>query len=403
LNHCAGEFGHNDFYPVVIAACQIKGLNGEIALRAMILSDEIRGRLAEVFSLKSYKIDHVVHGAISSAVVYGALLGANEEQIESALGMLIAHYIPWRAIRSGKELSDSKGSSAALSTEAAIISVHRAMKGFVGPKDIFRNKEAIFRYFQPNDSDESPFDIVLSHSGDDFAVMGMHFKLGLYEYQSASALHGLLKIISENPHEVLDFHSIKRIKIVAYEPAYGIIGDKSKWNPTNRQSADHSMVYIVSRKLMKAIQIGPEKISEIFKHEGIDGLWKALMLSPYDYSSEAISDGNTRSLMHRIEFVHGGPEYDLLYPEGIPTSIKLESSSGVSYDSGLIMFPAGHSLNSTSNLTAILTHKFQLLGKIALGNEQSSTAYLSNLSNLSQKSSNEVLDLYCAKVKFHPL
>ena len=35
----------------------------------MCLLDEIRGRLAEVFSLKSYYIDHVVHGAIASAAV----------------------------------------------------------------------------------------------------------------------------------------------------------------------------------------------------------------------------------------------------------------------------------------------------------------------------------------------
>jgi 2-methylcitrate dehydratase len=45
----------------------------------MVLVDEIRGRLAEVFSLKSYKIDHVVHGAIASAATYGALLGASPE------------------------------------------------------------------------------------------------------------------------------------------------------------------------------------------------------------------------------------------------------------------------------------------------------------------------------------
>lgn len=45
----------------------------------MLLSDEIRGRLAEVFSLKSYKIDHVVHGGIASAIVYGTLMGATIE------------------------------------------------------------------------------------------------------------------------------------------------------------------------------------------------------------------------------------------------------------------------------------------------------------------------------------
>jgi 2-methylcitrate dehydratase len=144
----AGEFGHNDFYPVVIAACQNNPqYSGKDALKAMILLDEIRGRLAEVFSLKTYKIDHVVHGAIASAVTYGAMLGATPDQIESALGMVISHYIPWRSIRAGKQLSDSKGASAALSTEAAVLSVHRAMRGFLGPRDIFRNPEALFRYF----------------------------------------------------------------------------------------------------------------------------------------------------------------------------------------------------------------------------------------------------------------
>ncbi len=69
--HTAGEFGHNDFYPVVIAACQAQGLDGAKAVLGMILVDEIRGRLAEVFSLKTYKIDHVVHGTLRySSVLY---------------------------------------------------------------------------------------------------------------------------------------------------------------------------------------------------------------------------------------------------------------------------------------------------------------------------------------------
>ena len=79
-------------------------------------------------------------------------------------------------------MSDSKGASAALSTEVAITSVHRAMAGFIGPKDIFRNPESIFRYFEPTEGDKSPFDLHLTRSGTDFAVMNMHFKLGLYEH-----------------------------------------------------------------------------------------------------------------------------------------------------------------------------------------------------------------------------
>lgn len=255
--HQAGEFGHNDFYPVVIAAAQQNSsIDGAQATRALILTDEIRGRLAEVFSLKTYKIDHVVHGAIASAATYGALLGATPEQIESAIGMYVAHYIPFRAIRAGKQLSDSKGASAAISTEAAIVCMKRAMQGFIGPKDIFRNPEAIWRLNQPTKGD-SPFDIVLSNSGDDFSVMGMHFKLGLYEHQSAGAIEGVLKLLQQNKFADRTADAIDSIKIVAYEPAFGIIGDPAKKNPTTRQSADHSMVYISKFSIQNIILTSP--------------------------------------------------------------------------------------------------------------------------------------------------
>ena len=144
-----GEFGHNDFYPVALAAAQIAGWDGRRTLLAMLCLDEIRGRLAEVFGLKDHKIDHVLHGAIASAAVYGAMLGATAEQIESAIGLVVAHYVPFRAIRHGEQLSDSKGASAAISAEVAVLSMRRAMRGFVGPADIFRNPQAVFCLFEP--------------------------------------------------------------------------------------------------------------------------------------------------------------------------------------------------------------------------------------------------------------
>lgn len=45
---------------------------------------------------------------------------------------------------------------------------------FVGPADIFRNAQAIFCLFEkPQQKGTSPFDLRLTASGDDFAVMGM--------------------------------------------------------------------------------------------------------------------------------------------------------------------------------------------------------------------------------------
>src|SRR6478672_4971842 len=209
----AGEFGHNDFYPVAIAAAQLAGYDGRQTLVAMTLIDEIRGRLAEVFALKNYKIDHVVHGAIASAAVYGAVHGATAEQIESAIGLVVAHYIPFRAIRAGKQLSDSKGASAAISAEVAVLAMRRAMRGFVGPADIFRNPEAIFCLFARPLKNESPFDLTLTASGDDFAVCGMHFKLGLYEHQSAGAIGGLIDLLARHPQMLASPDQLARVRI----------------------------------------------------------------------------------------------------------------------------------------------------------------------------------------------
>ena len=359
LGHTAGEFGHNDFYAVPLAAAQVAGLDGATALRGMVCLDEIRGRLAEVFSLKSYRIDHVVHGAIASAAVYGAMLGATPQQIESAIGMTVAHYIPWRAIRAGHQLSDSKGASAAISTEVAILSMLRSMRGFVGPADIFRNPEAIWRQFEPTDGD-SPFDLVLSHSGDDFAVMGMHFKLGLYEHQSAGALQGLIDLLMNNPDILAEPDALTGITITAYQPAFGIIGDPAKRDPHTRQSADHSMVYIVSTMLRKAYAMAGEL------GEGNDAWWKTLMLAPIDYGAEALHDTRTRQLMDMIQFEHGGVEYDERYPDGIPTSMTITLEGGRTYDSGLVMYPSGHARNTTCDLEGILTHKADLLGGLAM-------------------------------------
>jgi 2-methylcitrate dehydratase len=251
----AGEFGHNDFYPVAMAATQLAGRDGRSALLAMTVLDEIRGRLAEVFALKNHKIDHVVHGAIASAAVYGAMLGAMVDEIESAIGLVVAHYIPFRAIRAGHQLSDSKGASAAISAEVAVMAMRRAMRGFVGPADIFRNPQAIFCLFEPpNERDASPFDLALSMAGDDFAVMGMHFKLGLYEHQSAGAIQGIIDLIAKHPQLLDEPSQLKSARITIYEPAFGIIGDPAKRDPQTRQSADHSMLYIIATLLRKAFE-----------------------------------------------------------------------------------------------------------------------------------------------------
>jgi len=377
--HTAGEFGHNDFYPVAVAAAQLAGYDGRRTVKAMLLLDEIRGRLAEVFSLKTYKVDHVVHGAIASAIVYSAVLGATVDEIESAVGIVVAHYIPFRAIRHGKQLSDSKGASAAISSEVAVLSARRAMRGFVGPADIFRNAEAIFCLFEkPANYGESPFDLSLGTSGDEFCILGMHFKIGLYEHQSAGAIQGLIDLLVANPKLLDDEAKLRQIAITIYEPAFGIIGDPAKRDPRTRQSADHSMVYIIGTLLRKAL-------------ETKKGGWRELMLVPDDYSECAIAHPITRRLMAKIDFRHGGPEYDSRYPDGIPTSLEIDHEDLGTLRSGIVMYPQGHARNTSGDLDALIAHKFRTLASLGVDDV---AALERRFTNLRAKSSADIADLY---------
>jgi 2-methylcitrate dehydratase len=383
----AGEFGHNDFYPVAVAAAQIAGLNGRQTLLAMATLDEIRGRLAEVFALKNHKIDHVVHGAIASAAVYGAVLGASAEQIELAIGLVVAHYIPFRAIRHGHQLSDSKGASAAISAEVAVLSMRRAMRGFVGPADIFRNPQAIFCLFEPPaEREASPFDLSLATSGDDFAVMGMHFKLGLYEHQSAGAIQGIIDLIANDPKLLDDPDQLLDIRILIYEPAFSIIGDPAKRDPKTRQSADHSMLYIVATLLRKAYE------ARRTGWDGKDG-WQRLMLTPADYAEDesALFHPLTRRLMQQIDFRHGGPDFDRRYPDGIPTTVEISHAKLGPLSSGLVMYPQGHARADATTLRSLLEHKCRLLAGPAVDDVDTLVA---RFSSLARKSAAEIADLH---------
>merc|ERR1719482_1339350 len=128
-------------------------------------------------------------------------------------------------------------------------------------------------------------------------------------------------------------------------------------SPTTRQSADHSMAFIVSRVLKKAFDKGAVPST-------MDAAWMDLMLSPYDYGAEALYDADTRALMSKITFSHGGAEYDAKYPDGIPTSIDITLKSGKVMSSGFVMYPSGHARNTSADLKKILAHKNQMLGEL---------------------------------------
>ena len=382
----AGEFGHNDFYPVAVAAAREAGLDGDATLRVMLLVDEIRGRLAEVFALRKYAIDHVHHGTVASAAAFAAALGGTEDQIESAIGMAVAHYVPFRAIRAGHQLSDSKGASAALAAEAGVMCARRALAGFLGPRDVFRNPLAIYRLNEPCPDGTSPFDLELGVAGDAFAIHAMHFKLGLYEHQSAGALQSLVDLCARHPALAADLDGIRTIRVTIYEPAFSIIADPAKRTPSTRQSADHSLPYILAKSLLKA---------RAAANGGEPCGWESLMLLPDDYADAAIADPAVAAVIAKIAIGHGGSEYDVRYPEGIPTRVEIDHVALGPLDGGFVLFPQGHARSDAARTAALVDLKFDRLVAGAVDDPAALRARM----RLAGRSTAEIADLYAFPIR----
>jgi 2-methylcitrate dehydratase len=180
----------------------------------------------------------------------------------------------------------------------------------------------------------------------------MHFKLGLYEHQSAGAIQALVDLFAAQPVLAADLDGIREIRVRIYEPAHSIIADPAKRTPTTRQSADHSLPFILARTLLKAREAAA-------RGDAIG--WESLMLLPDDYADAMIASPAIRGLVERIHIDHGGPEYDALYPDGIPTSVEILHAALGRLGGGLVRHPLGHARSDAARTAALVDLKFDRL------------------------------------------
>lgn len=125
------------------------------------------------------------------------------------------------------------------------------------------------------------------------------------------------------------------------------------------------------------------------------------MLTPFDYGKEPLYNKNTRHLMEKISFKHGGKEYDEKYPDGIPTSITLTLKDGTHLSTDIVMYPPGHARNSTSDLAGILQYKFSIMGRMALEQAELDSV-LARLEKIETMSSADLQSIYNCQIKYAP-
>jgi len=138
-----------------------------------------------------------------------------------------------------------KGCSFANAARNGVFSALLAREGMTGPSPIFEGEMGFFKQVS------GPFQINIDDFGGrngSFKIAGTYLKFFPAEIHSQTSIWAALEARKEieNPDDIVS------VEIASHEAGYTILGrDPEKWNPMTKETADHSLPYIVAMALLE--------------------------------------------------------------------------------------------------------------------------------------------------------
>jgi len=297
----------SDNIPAVQAAGEYMGIDGELFIRGVVASYEVACRLADAACIRDRGWDHVTYIAISSAAGAAVVLGLDLDRAVQAINLAATPNIALRQTRVG-ELSMWKGCAAANAARNGLFAALLAKGGMTGPSPVFEGERGFFAQVS------GPMDIEFPK--DEYMIRKTSIKRHPVEYHSMSAVDAVLKLRDR----ISDLGAIDKVDVETFTVSYQIIvKDPEKWRPKTKETADHSLPYIVATTLL-------------------DGyIWID------SYSEDKLKRKSVLDLMGKME-VMVGDGFDKYYPEGIPNRVRVSMKDG-SVEEELVIYPKGHFKN----------------------------------------------------------
>ncbi|MGC8664807.1 MAG: MmgE/PrpD family protein [Nitrososphaeria archaeon] len=286
---------------ILALASELKS-SGKDIIEAIATGYEVGITLCDAGSLRKRGVDHVVFLGVGAAAAASKLLKLDENKTANAISLALVPHIALRETRSGA-LSMWKGGAAAESVRNAIFAALLAKSGITGPELPFSGKMGLINViFSGKDFDDSVLDKM-----DGKGVLRTLIKEFPAEYHAQAAIEAALDIKLKK--------DVKKVTVDTYEAAKTILADDaSKWRPETRETADHSLPFLVSVTLF----------TQNFWFESYD----------------LIKDKKVIELTSKVE-VNENEEYTRMYPSSLPVKITVEYSDSTK-DSSYREVPKGH-------------------------------------------------------------
>ncbi len=303
--------GHaSDMIPACLAVAEAQNASGRDLLLSIVIAYEIYTGLADVVPLRNLGWDQGLFVVLGSAAAASRLLGLTRDQTADALAIAVTANIPTRQTRSG-ELAMWKGCATAVSARAGIFAALLAADGMHGPTAAFEGRDGVW-----DQVTKGPFELKrLGGDGVPFGVERTNLKFFPSEYHSQAPVAMAVELRAK-----INVADIEAINVETYHFAWSEIGSEpEKWDPQTRETADHSLPYLLALGL-------------------VDGFIKVDSFSPARMRDPAL-----RQLMQKIK-VAENPAFTAQFPAKLVTQLEVVMRGGEKLNV-TAQYPKGHAKN----------------------------------------------------------
>jgi len=237
-----------------LAVAEAEHASAEELITAIAIAYEVNCRLTDALDISARGWDPPIFELPAVALAAGRLMKLNQAQLTHAIGLAINDHIPLGLTRSG-DLSEWKGVAVAEAARNAVFAARLARAGLTGPAPIFEGKSGLFQLVTgAADVDVAGF------GGRDrpFRIHNCVLKPYPAVIYTQTAIVAAIEVAKEAP----SLDQITAIDVATSLRGYERTGSEpAKWDPKTRETADHSLPYMVARAMFDG-DITRESFSE---------------------------------------------------------------------------------------------------------------------------------------------
>lgn len=291
----------SDLIGAALASAEANGQSGEELIVAIVIAYELEMRwcLAAEPGIREVGWHHASLTQFVSPFVAGRLYDLDLDQLVAAAGISGSSHFTLGGVVAG-HLTNMKNTADPLAVQAGVLAALMAREGYTGPIEVIEGKEGLFEVLS-NVTWNS--DALLKNLGKEYLITRCSYKAFPTEALTHQPISAILKLCREHS---INHTDVAEILVETTTRGADILSDPSKYKPETRETADHSLPYVIATAVVEG-NVLPESFSET-----------------------SLRDERKWDLLSKIKVV-ANPEIDRLFPQIKRARVSIRSTSGKTF------------------------------------------------------------------------